>query len=88
MTFKEFVGGGSVGVIGVLNTIVVPAIMTLAFAVFVWGGVKYFFIHGDEDKSREEGRQFMLWGIMGLVAMLTVWSFVGYVLSTFDLLSR
>jgi hypothetical protein len=85
MTFAQFVGSGSTGIIGAINLFVVPFITTLAFLVFVWGGVKYFFINGEEEKSREEGRQFMLWGILGLVAILTVWSFVRLVLSTLDI---
>ena len=35
MTFKEFVGSGTTGIIGVINTVVVPIIFTLAFAVFI-----------------------------------------------------
>lgn len=82
MTFAEFVGSGSTGVVGVLNVFVVPMLLSLSFLAFIWGVVSYFFIHGSEDKSREEGRQFMLWGIFGLVSILALWSFVRIVLST------
>lgn len=82
MTFKTFIGSGTTGIIGVLNTIVVPLIFSLAFAAFIWGVVKYFFIHGDEDKSREEGRQFILWGIIGMAVLFSVWGFVNLLLST------
>jgi len=57
-------------------------LLSLSFLAFIWGVVSYFFIHGSEDKSREEGRQFMLWGIFGLVSILALWSFVRIVLST------
>ena len=82
MTFAEFVGSGSTGVVGILNVFVVPMLLTLSFLAFIWGAVNYFFIHGSEDKSREEGRQFMLWGLLGLVSILALWSFVRIVLST------
>ena len=82
MTFKNFVGSGSTGLIGVLNTVVVPMIFTLAVAAFIWGVVNHFLLHGGEEKSREEGRQFIFWGIIGLVVLFAVWSIVNLLLST------
>ncbi len=82
MTFRQFIGSGSTGVIGVLNTIVVPVIFALAFLTFVYGVVKYFFLSGESDDSREEGRQFILWGILGLALLLSVWGVVNILLST------
>lgn len=82
MTFKDFIGNGSTGIISVMNTIVVPVIFAFTFAAFVWGVVKYFFLHGGEEKSREEGRQFILWGVLGMAVLFSVWGFVNIVLST------
>lgn len=82
MTFKDFIGSGTTGVIGVLNTIVVPLIFGLAFAVFIWGVVSYFFLHGDDETKRTEGRQFILWGIIGMVVLFSVWGLVNLMLST------
>ena len=82
MTFAEFVGSGTTGVIGALNTVVVPLIFALAFAAFIWGVANYFFLHGGEDKSREEGKQFILWGILGMVVLFSVWGLVNMLLST------
>lgn len=82
MTFKDFIGSGSTGIIGILNTVVVPVIFALAFAAFVWGVVSYFFLHGDEEGKREEGRKFIFWGILGMVVLFSVWGFVNIMLST------
>ncbi len=82
MTFKDFVGSGSNGIIGVLNTIIVPVIMALAFATFIWGVVNFFFLHGDDEGKREEGRQFIFWGILGMVILFSVWGLVNILLST------
>jgi Type IV secretion system pilin len=79
MTFKDFIGSGSTGLIGALNTIVVPLIFSLAF---IWGVVNYFFLHGSEEAGREEGRQFIFWGILGMVVLFSVWGFVNIMLST------
>ncbi len=81
-SFKNFIGSGSSGIIGLLNTVVVPVIFAFAFAAFVWGVVNYFFLHGGEEAKREEGRKFVLWGILGMVVLLSVWGFVNIVLST------
>ena len=82
MTFAQFVGSGSTGIIGALNTIVVPLIFAFAFAAFIWGVVNYFFFHGDDETRRGEGRQFIFWGILGMVVLLSVWGLVRLLLST------
>jgi len=82
MTFAQFVGSGNTGIIGIMNLVVVPVIFALAFLVFVYGMVKYFILHGGEDTKRAEGRQFILWGLIGLVVLFSVWGFVNLLLST------
>ncbi len=81
-SFKDFIGSGSTGIIGVLNTIVVPTIFAFAFAAFVWGVVNYFFLHGNEEGKRKEGRDFVIWGLLGMVVLFSVWGFVNIMLST------
>lgn len=80
-TFKDFISG----IINVLNDIVVPLIFTLAFAVFVWGVVNYFFLSAGNENKREQGKQFVLWGIIGMVVMFGVWGLVYILLFTFGL---
>lgn len=78
MTFAQFVSG----IINVVNVIIVPSIFALTFLVFIYGVVKYFFLsQGDADKQ-SEGRQFVLWGILGMVLLFSVWGFVNILLST------
>lgn len=78
MTFKTFVDS----IISVFNTIVVPVIFAITFAVFIWGLLNYFFIHGDDEKKRAEGRQFAVWGILGLVVVFSIWGLLNILLST------
>ncbi len=82
MTFAQFVGSGSTGIIGVVNTVIVPIIFALAFAAFIWGVVSYFFIHGGEEGKRAEGKNFILWGVIGMAVLFSVWGLVGLLLST------
>lgn len=87
MTFAQFIGSGSTGIVGAINTILVPLLMTFAFLVFIWGVIKFFFLEADNPTEREKGRSFALWGILGLVVILSVWSLVWMLLSTLNLSS-
>lgn len=73
------------GIMGALSNIIAPIIFALALAAFVWGVVNYFFIHGGEEGKRAEGRQFMLWGVIGLTVLFTFWGLVVLLLSTLGL---
>lgn len=82
MTFAQLVGSGTTGIIGLFNTVVVPVIIAMAFAAFVWGVVNNYFIHGSEATSRKKGSVFILWGVIGLVVIFSVWGVVNILLST------
>ena len=82
VTFKNFIGDSSNGVIGVLNTYIVPTIFALIFLVFLWGLAQYFIISGDDEAARAKGRQLALWGLIGIVVLVAVWGIVRIVLST------
>ncbi len=82
MTFAQFVGDGNTGIIGAVDAVVVPAIFGLVFLVFVWGIVKYFFLHSDDETKRAEGRNFALWGLIGMLVLFSVWGLVNLLLST------
>ncbi|MCX6786598.1 MAG: hypothetical protein NTU85_02140 [Candidatus Kaiserbacteria bacterium] len=83
MTFAQFVGSSTTGIIGILNTVVIPIILAFAFFAFVWGVLNYFFFsnRGDEEKLKE-GRQFIFWGILGIVVLFSIWGFLNLLLST------
>ncbi len=81
-SFKDWVGSGNTGIIGLVNNFVVPVIFAFAFAAFVWGIMNYFFLHVDDEKKRAEGRYFVLWGLIGMVVLFSVWGFVNILLST------
>ncbi|HVB19986.1 MAG TPA: hypothetical protein VNF51_01700 [Candidatus Paceibacterota bacterium] len=85
MSFAEYIGSGTTGIIGVLNVIIIPLILALAFAVFIWGIVKYFFLGGADETKRGEGRTFVFWGLIGLVVLFSVWGFLNILLSTLGL---
>lgn len=87
MTFAQFIGSGSSGIVGAINTILIPLLMTFTFLVFVWGVFKFFFWGADNSGEREKGRSFILWGVLGFVLIVSIWSLVSILLSTLGLSS-
>lgn len=71
----------------ILNIAVVPLIFSLALASFVFGVVQYVLNESDEGK-REKGKQFMVWGIIALTVMVSVWGLVNMLGSTFNIDTR
>jgi hypothetical protein len=62
---------------------VIPFIFAIATAFFAWGAVKFFILDADEEAQREQGKQFMIWGIVSIAVMLSVWGLVKVVTITF-----
>ena len=62
-----------------INGTVVPLIFAIAFLVFIWGIFKYFIFGGSEEEKRKEGRQLMMYAIIGFVLMASVWGIVNLV---------
>ena len=67
----------------IINNSIIPFIFALAIVMFVWGAIKFFIINADEEAKREQGKQFMIWGIIALAVMLSVWGLVGILGNTF-----
>lgn len=75
----------SEGIIKVVNEILVPVLMAIAFIVFLWGVYKYFILGAENESDKAEGRKFAMWGIIGFVVILSVWGLVAIVRNTFGL---
>jgi len=65
----------------ILNPII-GVLIVLATVVFLWGIVKYLSAGGDAEKLKE-ARNFIVWGIVGLFVMLSVWGLVALINNTF-----
>jgi hypothetical protein len=68
-------------IIMLIETRIVPLIMSLALLAFLWGILQYI-RKGGEPAEREQARQFMLWGIIGLAVMASVWGLVRILTNT------
>ena len=56
-------------------------LFVVATLVFLWGVIRYVIAGGDEDKLKE-GRQYIIYGLIGLAVMLAVWGIVNAVVTT------
>lgn len=61
---------------------VIPLLMTLAVAGFVYGIIK-FFLNPDSEEKKKEGKSFMVWGLIAIFVMVSVWGLVGILRNTF-----
>src|SRR3989344_7867560 len=55
-----------------------PIVVALGLLAFFWGLVKFIFAAGDEA-AKDEGKRIMLWGIIALFVMVSVWGIVGFI---------
>jgi hypothetical protein len=54
----------------------------LTVLVFMYGLMKYMFKGASSDTARTEGRKLMLWGVIGIFVMVSVWGLVGILSNT------
>lgn len=66
-------------IVDLVNGSVVPLVYALAFLLFIFGMVRFFFFGGEEN--REKGKTFMIWGVIGFVVMFSVWGIVRLLLT-------
>jgi len=71
---------------GIIN-VIIPFIVGLAVLVIIWGIFGYITGAGDEEK-RGEAKQYIIWGVIGVFIMLSVWGLVNVVVNSFGLSSK
>ncbi len=69
------------GVIGNIMRILLPLLVTAALLYFIWGVVKY--VIAKDGDGMKEAKEVIIKGVIGLVAITTIWGLVGFVQSTF-----
>ena len=56
----------------------------LAGVYFIYGIVKYLSLEAG-DKSRKEAQDSIIWGIVGMVIMISVYGLIKFILATFGI---
>jgi hypothetical protein len=61
-----------------------PAILVgIAVVMFIYGVIILMFSEGGEKK--EEGKQYMIWGIVGIFVIVTMWGLINILAGIFNL---
>lgn len=76
MTFAQLVYGNLVPFV---DFAVIPLLYTLAFLFFLIGVVRFLF--SMEEEKRKEGKKFVVWALLGMVILFSVWGIVKLLLS-------
>ena len=75
---------GVLETIGGLINLATPIVVALALLYFFWGLAQYILNQGNEEKKKS-GKEVMIWGILALFIMVSVWGIINVVRDTFDL---
>lgn len=62
---------------------VVPLLVAIAVAFFIWGIITYF-LNPDNEEKKKEGKSYLLWGLIALFVMTSFWGLVNILSNTFD----
>ena len=68
--------------IGLINFALLPALIAVAFIVFLYGVFRYFILGAANEEDRKIGRTYVLYGIFGFFIIFSVWGLV-YVVADF-----
>lgn len=67
-----------------LNQAVLPLLITLAL-IFVIVGIVKFIVNMDNEEARKQGKNFMIWGVVSLFVIMSVWGLVAILGNTFGI---
>ena len=79
------VGAGTLNFIicraAVLINTIIPILITLGVVYFIYGVITYVIAKDEDAKSR--GRNVMIWGLIGLLVIVSIWGLVAILKNTF-----
>lgn len=70
------------GILQIVTAILIPLAFTLALLLFFWGVVKYIWAEG---QGKDEGKKIMVWGVIALFVMASVWGLVAFIADEFGI---
>lgn len=59
-----------------LSQYILKVLLAVIILVFLYGLMKYMFKGQGSDTARSEGRKLMLWGVIGIFVITSLWSIV------------
>ncbi len=71
-------------IIDIINVYIIPILVGIAVVYFMLGVLKYVRAGGDET-ARTEGRHMMIFGIIAIAVMVSIWGLVNFLRNSFGL---
>lgn len=62
-----------------INGTLIPLVFAVALLVFIYGVFKYFILGGGDSEKQDEGRQLMLYAVVGFVVMVSIFGIVNLI---------
>lgn len=59
----------------IVSDILIPLVFTLALLFFFWGVAKYIW---SEGQGKDDGRKIMIWGVVALAVMTSIWGIITF----------
>jgi len=69
--------------VGALIAVITPVVVAIALLAFFWGLAMYVLNFSGDDKDKKKGRDMMVYGILVLFVMVSVWGIVQVLQNTF-----
>jgi hypothetical protein len=71
-----------------VSQVIINPILALLFAVgllvFVWGVVEFIWGLGREASNKEQGKQHMMWGLVGMFIMVAAWAILKFIANSIN----
>lgn len=64
----------------IIAEVLIPLLLALSLLLFIWGIIQFFILGAGDEEKRATGRAYMLYSIVGLVAIVAVWGLVNLLL--------
>lgn len=65
-----------------IGTRLIPLLGAIAFMVFIYGVAKFIRSAGSE-KDLKDSKNILIWGIVGLFILITIWGIISFIRSEF-----
>ena len=63
--------------------LLIPVVAGLTLLTFFWGLAKFIARVGGDTKAVTEGKNLMIWGIIGLFIMVSIWGILSFLTGEF-----
>ncbi|MGD0328768.1 MAG: pilin [Minisyncoccia bacterium] len=80
-----YIQGYASSITGIINGILVPVLISIAFIVFLWGIYKYFIQGAADPEAHTKGRELIIYGIAGFVVLFSLWAIIQIFMGTLNL---